>query len=186
MDTPEFPRGADAPEPLAHVEPLPVRVRFARRVTGNAWQPSAWQLAAVEPGEPGDPLAIVLHRDEAEGYFLNVDAAEPSIFVLWRLDDDAPAALEVTLSYNEAGRWMDGGETVERVPMPPEMIAWLAEYVRLHYRPETGRKRRGEKPSFMQREAFASLAERERRGISEGAVPGGRAEGGPRRGPRGA
>jgi hypothetical protein len=153
----------DGPVPLAEIEPVPVRVRFEQRETGSEWQPRAWQLAAVEPGEPGDDLAIRLFRDEAEGYYLNVTTEEPSIFVLWRLVDGVPSALQVTLSYNEAGRWMDGGETVDRVPMPPEMVPWLAEYVTLHYRPETGRKRRGAKPSFMRREEFAGMAAREGR-----------------------
>lgn len=149
-----------APEPLQRVDPIPVRVAFEAAPS----QVGGWRLGAVEPGDEGDPLRIELHRDEAQGYYLNVTTAEPSIFVLWRLAAGQPAAVAVTLSYDEAGRWMDGGEMVDRVPMPGEMAAWLAEYVQLHYRPEKARKRRGAKPSFMRREEFAAMAEREAAG----------------------
>ena len=72
--------------------------------------------------------------------------------------------MDQPLRRDEAGRWMDGGEMVDRVPMPGEMAAWLAEYVQLHYRPEKSRKRRGAKPSFMRREEFAAMADREAAG----------------------
>lgn len=160
-------------EPRRDVDPVPVRVTFERRETGNAWQPHAWRPGAIEPGGADAPLAIRLFVDEAEGYYLNVTTAEPSVFVLWGLPGDEsgivsdastepPHALAVTVSYNEAGRWLDGGERVDRVPMPEAMRAWLAEYVTLHYVPERGRKRRGDKPSFMRREEFEAMAERER------------------------
>lgn len=160
-------------QPRPDVDPVPVRVVFERRDTGSRWQPFAWRPVAVEPGEPDSPLAIKLTVDEAEGYYLNLTTAEPSIFVLWRLPGDEsgivseddptpPHALAVTASYNEAGRWMDGGERVDRVPMPEPMQSWAAEYVTLHYVPERGRKRRGDRPSFMQREEFEAMADRER------------------------
>jgi len=153
----------DAPglEPLAAVEPVPVRVRFAREPAVNRWAQAAPRPIAVEPGESGDPLQIRLFRDEAQGYYLNLTTDEPSIFVLWRDEDGEPAAVAVTLSYDEAGRWMDGGERVDRVPMPAQMIDWLCGYVRIHYRPEVTRKRRGAKPSFLPREEFARMVERE-------------------------
>lgn len=159
-------------EPRRDVDPVPVRVTFERRETGNAWQPHAWRPGAIEPGGADAPLAIRLFVDEAEGYYLNVTTAEPSVFVLWRLPGDEsgivsdastepPHALAVTVSYNEAGRWLDGGERVDRVPMPAQMIDWLCGYVRIHYRPEVTRKRRGAKPSFLPREEFARMVERE-------------------------
>lgn len=148
---------SSALEPLHRIEPIPVRVSFVPAPT----QAGGWRLAAVNPGVAGDPLQIELHRDEAQGYYLNVTTREPSIFVQWRREAGQAVAVAVTLSYDEAGRWMDGGEMVERVPMPGEMAAWLAEYVQLHYRPEKARKRRGAKPSFMPRDEFAEMARRE-------------------------
>ncbi len=177
--------GPPGAEPLRDVEPVPVRVVFDRHDTGSAWQPHAWRPCAIEPadadadvGTSADsaadaPLAVRLFVDEAEGYYLNLTTADPSIFVLWRLpsddsgivgasDSEPPHALAVTVSYNEAGRWMDGGERVDRVPMPAPMQAWVAEYVTLHYVPDRGRKRKGARPSFMPREDFEAMAERER------------------------
>ncbi len=161
-------RAAGGREPLAHVDPIPVRVRFERLDVRNRWVDATWRLAGVEPLESRqapapDALAIELHRDEAQGYLLNATSPEPSIFVMWRLDETAntPCPLAITLSYDEAGRWMDGGETVDRVPMPAPMVGWLAEYASLHHRPETRRKRRGNRPSFMARDEFDAMRRRE-------------------------
>lgn len=171
MDQRDFrPPGA---EPLLDVEPVPVRVVFERRETGNAWQPVAWRPQAIEPAQPGTSLAVRLTVDETEGYYLNLTTEHPSIFVLWRMpaddsgviaegDPTPPHALAVTASYNEAGRWMDGGERVDPVPMPEPMQSWVAEYTTLHYVPEKGRKRKGNRPSFMHRNEYEAMAERER------------------------
>ena len=165
----------DYQQPLTRVAPLPVRVRFAAQAVGGRWQATQWRLVDVMPAEPSEPsdLAIELFADEAQGYYLNLTSGEPSIMVKWRLPEDesgvvgdagAPLPLAVTLSYDEAGRWMDGGERVDRVPMPAAMAEWLAQFVRLHWKPEEKRKRRGTKPSFMSREQFEQMVEIERRG----------------------
>jgi len=33
---------------------------------------------------------IVLQRDEAEGYYMNITSPQPKVFVMWRLEDDRP------------------------------------------------------------------------------------------------
>lgn len=156
---------------------LAVTAGFALLPINSRWQSSTWQLAWVRPADAlpvgdGPPSAdgaiervsndtvLEIHRDEAEGYWLNVTAAEPSIFVLWRADDgEPPQALAATLSYHEAGRWMDGGQNVDRVPMPAEMTAWLTDWVNRTYEPPQRKRQRGERPSFMARSEFARLAE---------------------------
>jgi hypothetical protein len=92
-------------------------------------------------------FALVLHRDEAEGYYLNVSLPGARVFILWRLEDDKPMPLDVTASYNEGGRWLDGGHSVDSVPMPPEIFAWVGEYVEQNYRPEP--KKRVKPRSFV-------------------------------------
>lgn len=90
-------------------------------------------------------LAVALHRDEGEGYHLNLTSGAPVWFVMWRVDqhDPSQAAPElVTLSYNEAGRLMDAQERVDSVPLPPALQAWLAEFTAAHYRPEPKQRRR--------------------------------------------
>jgi hypothetical protein len=156
---------SEAARPHAEV---PVRVRFSLHRSDNVWQSTSWRLAEVVQDDAG-PLQIALFRDEAEGYYLNVTTTEPSIFVLWRhpespADDQPPEAVAVSVSYNEAARWMDGGEQVDRVAMPAEMTAWLSEFVNLFYVPEQKRKRKGQKTSFMNREDLARIADGDPKG----------------------
>lgn len=137
----------------------------------NRWVSEKWQPAAVVPlGEgartPGAPecvadgpqgttwrfpgVPIELHPTEAEGYYLNVTSPTPVVFVMWRLEDEGqvpPARPQVvTVSYNQAGRFMDGGERVDPVPMPDAIRAWIEPFVAAHYRPEPKRKVRRNDP----------------------------------------
>ena len=98
------------------------------------------QAHFVHPG-----LEVALHRDEAEGYHLNLSSGNPVWFVMWRIDDDDPSQARpelVTLSYNEAGRWLDAQERVDNLPLPAEVREWLATYTDEHYRPEPKQRRR--------------------------------------------
>jgi hypothetical protein len=129
--------------------------------TTNRWQTERWQIAAVLPDEghyqspkliegvagsikvahPGFELGIF--RDEGEGYFLNIHAPEPSIFATWRWNADETEAIPhaVTLSYNEAARWMDAQEKVERVPMPTALHETLSAWVEANYKPPEKKQR---------------------------------------------
>ncbi|MBU3599526.1 DUF3305 domain-containing protein [Polynucleobacter sp. 30F-ANTBAC] len=95
---------------------------------------------------------LQLFPDEAEGYYLNATATYPAWFVMWRLEDhpDGGEALAVphflSVSYYEAGRLLDGGETVENVPLDSETSAWLSAYVAENYKPEP--KKRARPASF--------------------------------------
>jgi Protein of unknown function (DUF3305) len=151
-----------------YIRPSPQSVRVAvvmeRRALANRWQSETWQPVAVVPDEPDAAtprvvledggrvqwlhpgFEIVLHRDEAEGYYLNLTAPEPYMFVMWRMDDGQAVPKLVTPSYHEAARLMDGGAQVDGVPLPAEIAAWLAEYVDANYRPEP--KKRARPPSF--------------------------------------
>lgn len=131
----------------------------------SRWASEQWQPATVDPVAPGrgTPAApecvedgpartrwrfagreIELHPTEAEGYFLNVSLDAPVVFVMWRAREDGsqPAAepFIATVSYNEAGRFMDGGERVDPVPMHPALREWIAAYVAVHYKPEPKKK----------------------------------------------
>lgn len=93
-------------------------------------------------------LAVTLHRDDVEGYHLNASAGQPCFWVMWRMEEvdgeDEPVAMPqiVTLSYHDAGRWLDAQETVERVDAPPEVLMWLQAFIDAHYQPEPKRRRR--------------------------------------------
>jgi len=67
------------------------------------------------------------------------------VFVLWRMFDDAePPARPViaTVSYNEAARFLDGGEQVDGVALPESIAQWMRPFIARHYRPEPRRKSR--------------------------------------------
>jgi hypothetical protein len=140
-------------------------VIMQRRRIQNRWQSVSWEpWSVLESDESQNPprqlvdkgdaaqwlhpgFELLLHRDEAEGYYLNVSSESPRIFVLWRMegDDEATAhavPMQVTASYNEAGRWMDGGHFVDSVAMPLDMFAWLGGYVEQNYRPEPKKRRK--------------------------------------------
>lgn len=135
---------------------LSVAVIMQRSPSTNRWASERWEVHGVIPdpgGGDGAPRVIlddgsvrqVLHpgftlelfRSEREGYYLNVSSPDPCAFVMLRnAEGEPPVPSFVTLSYNEAARWMDGGETVETVALAPELRRWLGEFVEEHYRPE--------------------------------------------------
>jgi len=133
---------------------FPISVVMQRRPLESRWTDHVWEPIGVLPGRADDGdarmlvnenglqqwlhpgLRLVLHRDECEGYYFNVSATAPRVFVLWRMDDESALPLDVTVSSEEAGRWMDGGHSVDGVPMPPEVFAWVGEYVEKNYRPQ--------------------------------------------------
>lgn len=105
-----------------------------------------------------------LFPDEAEGYYLNVSATTPSWFVMWRLEEDVERYIDeqsialaksetsfavphrICVSYNEAARLLDGGESVDTIPMSEQHATWLQEYANEHYHPEP--KKRHKPASF--------------------------------------
>lgn len=90
-------------------------------------------------------LPVTLHRDEAEGYYLNLSSGAPVWFVMWRRDEAEPPQAtpeRVTLSYHEAGRLLDAQEQVDNLPLPAEVRGWLQAYVDEHYKPEPKQRRR--------------------------------------------
>ena len=92
---------------------------------------------------------VELYADDAEGYYLNVTTNAPCWFVLWRMEEEANIADEpiakpemVSLSYHDAGRWLDAQETVEQVPLPPDVITWLKAFVDQHHVNELKKRKR--------------------------------------------
>ena len=131
------------------------------------WQPWRWTLAEVAPHEPGfgelprclresqgealwlyPDWAVELFTDDAEGYWLNVTSPTPAFFVMWRMSEpeDGREAVAVpqavSLSYHDAGRWLDAQETVETAPAPPDVVAWVSAFAGQHFVPEPKRRQR--------------------------------------------
>ena len=96
---------------------------------------------------------LELFRDEAEGYSLNLRTGTPVWFVMWRIDDEDPWRAwpeTVSVSYHEAGRWLDAQERIDNVPLPADLTEWLQAYTDAHYRPEPKKRRRPQ--SFLEPE----------------------------------
>ena len=90
-------------------------------------------------------LPVTLHRDEGEGYHLNLSSGAPVWFVMWRIDDEDPSRAwpeRVTLSYHEAGRLLDAQERVDNLPLGADVREWLQAYTDEHYRPEPKQRKR--------------------------------------------
>ena len=96
-------------------------------------------------------FVVELFRDDAEGYYLNATTPAPCWFVLWRMEEEATVAPEpiprpamVSVSYHDAGRWLDAQETVEQVPAPADVIEWMRAFAEEHYVPEPRKRKRPE------------------------------------------
>ena len=143
---------------------IDVAVVMERETAPNRWE--AWrhrplEVLLHEPAFGSEPrvlrddgrtrrtlypgLRLELFRDECEGYHLNLTSGAPVWFVMWRSDDeDASRGWPeiVSVSYHEAGRWLDAQERVDNLPLPAEVVAWLQAFNDEHYRPEPKKRRR--------------------------------------------
>jgi uncharacterized protein DUF3305 len=137
---------------------MSLAVVMQRRASNSRWVDHVWEPWSVLTGYEGESsvrqlvgeaavaqwlhpgLQVALHKDEAEGYYFNVSSANPSVFVLWRMEGEQALPVEVTASVHEAQRWLDGGHSVDKVAMPPEIYAWVGAYVEANYRPQPTKK----------------------------------------------
>ena len=90
---------------------------------------------------------VALFPDDAEGYWLNATSPTPCWFVMWRMieQEGQPARAEpqaVSLSYHDAGRWLDAQETVETIPAPADVVQWALAFAEHHYVPEVKKRQR--------------------------------------------
>ena len=171
------------------------------------WQPWRWTLAEVVPHEAGfgqtprclredaqgalwlyPDWTVELFTDDAEGYWLNATAPTPAFFVMWRLsEDDSPRAVPqaVSLSYHDAGRWLDAQETVETSPAPAELVQALLAFAEQHFVPEPKKRQRPQSfqrltDRFGQPVSISTEGKRKGAGAGQGGAGQGRAgEGGP-------
>jgi len=151
-------------------EKMPIGVVLECRKIDNPWQDHVWRPVAVIPGAPpgcgwkvlrqGDgwvhyhagTLELELHRKETEGYRLNLSQPSPTVFVVLRPNEDDDETehevvpFHVTVCPNEALDYDDGeDDTVEAVPMPEEVMAWVQAFVD-EYHVEVPFQKRKRKP----------------------------------------
>lgn len=141
-----------------------VAVTMERERAPNRWEDWRHRVVEVVPDDGGfgevprllrddgrvarwlhPGFTVELFADEAEGYHLNLSSGAPVWFVVWRLQDEDPsraAPAIVSVSYNEAGRWLDAQERVDNVPLDAAVRDWLQAFTDVHYRPEPKQRRR--------------------------------------------
>ncbi len=129
-------------------------VVMQKRTIDNRWQSEVWEPVAVLEDARCDAgqgkmatddgcerwvfrkLPLRLRREEAEGYYLNITTQKPRVFVMWQIENHCAIPQQVSASYNDACTWLDAGEQVDSVAMPPELYQHVSAFAREHYRPQ--------------------------------------------------
>lgn len=144
--------------------PLGIVLRRAPGVT--RWAKWVWTASAVLPGAgPADwrelrregetteihaaTLPLDLHGADTDSYLHELNTKTPSVYVILREATEGEHPLEVltvTASPYEAQDYADSGEElIEKVPMPPALFAWVADFVEEHHEEEVFIKRKRDK-----------------------------------------
>jgi len=145
---------------------IPVSVILERRLTRSGrWTAPRWELAGVLPGESDangervlltdsdgvqrylwSGLCLELFKDGAEGYWYNLLADTPYLFVVCSIDDsgsgDEIDSILVTVNQDEATGHMESDDLVLSIPMPAELCDQVERFVVENYVPATKKKRK--------------------------------------------
>ena len=145
-----------APE-SAISESMNVGVVLERRRLDDPWRDHAWHAVEVVPGAAADiswrelgkdedsvrylaaTLPIEMFRKETESYRINVTGQNPRVFVVLRPEPESPPGREMrpflaTVCPFEAGSYgQSEDETVDAVPMPDEIRAWVEDFIARHH-----------------------------------------------------
>lgn len=145
---------------------IPVGVVVRKTPGVTRWAKWSWTVSGVLPGagpatwrelrREGEAVeyhaatvSLELHGAETEAYLHGLSAAQPSVFVVLREDGDGDEPLEVVLataSPYEAQDYTDSGEEiVEKVPMPPGLVALVEDFVEDFHEDEEFVKRKRDK-----------------------------------------
>ena len=145
---------------------LPLVVIMQRRVIeNNPWIDHLWEAVAVTVDSrrldgdgpcrrvrEADGCTQELHRgfnlqlqiDECESYYHNLLSPRPRCYVVASLERDEPVPRLVTMSFDEAHAYMEGGEELFTVDVPPELYRWTEAFVLQHYVPRQRKRRKRE------------------------------------------
>ena len=163
-EKPQIEQDVGEAQPLARHERMPVGVIVERRQATNPWDDYIWRAVALVPGAPSNaPWSVVreegvavqffagnfeleLHPRETMMYRDNLLGRSPSAYVVLQLDATAEphgvAVRLVTVSPGDAEAYMDGAYSVDPVPLPDVIAAWLEDYVAQFHVDEAFRKRK--------------------------------------------
>ncbi|MCW9048250.1 MAG: DUF3305 domain-containing protein [Gammaproteobacteria bacterium] len=87
---------------------------------------------------------VTLHLDECDSYYHNLMSPTPHCFIVVRQNEenDEPEPFIVSLSFDEAHAYLEGGEEVFAVDIPPEIYQWTEAFVLENYCPQQLKKRK--------------------------------------------
>lgn len=141
---------------MAAKDKIDLGIVVERRRLDHPWQAEKWRAVAVIPGAPpvdqplllleGEgwsqyhvgTLALEIFAGETDGYRHNLSQRAPVVYVVLRQDDDpdtgALVPFHATVCPYEAQAYLETGEdTVDPVPMPVSIAAWLQDFVDRHH-----------------------------------------------------
>ncbi len=141
---------------------LPLGIVIRKTPGRTRWARWAWRAIGVLPGaapaewhvlrQEGDAVEyhaatvpLELWRTDTEAYLTGLSARTPAIGVVMRdaAIGDGPEVLLATASPYETQDYLDSGEeTVELVPMPEGLVAFIRDFITEHHQEERFVKRR--------------------------------------------
>lgn len=146
---------------------IPLGAVLARReISRSGWALVHWDGVAVlagerfaagharrqllHTGEEGaqylwDGLRLELFRDAAETYWFNLTGGKPSLFIICSEEEGGELLpIAVTADHDQSTSAVEADYKVFAVPIPPEVLPQIEEFVMTHFKPEPKRKRRRE------------------------------------------
>ncbi|HUG97601.1 MAG TPA: DUF3305 domain-containing protein [Gammaproteobacteria bacterium] len=144
---------------------IPVAAVLARKeISRSGWKLVNWEGVAVLVGERfaagstrgqllhegdgaaqylWDGLRLELYRDAAETYWFNLTASRPALFIICSEDgSNELTPVTVTADHAESTSAVEADCKVFAVPIPPEILGRMEEFVMSHFKPAPPRKRR--------------------------------------------
>lgn len=154
---------------MSVTDTVPVGVVIERREIDNKWIDHTWRAVAVIAGAPpmkvtdewrmlrrgegrthfhAGTLEIELHSKSTASYRANLANEIPYVFIVLQPGEEAdePEVMPklATVCPDEAVGYMETGHQVDGVPMPPELIAWVEDFVDKHHVDVAFQKRKRE------------------------------------------
>lgn len=146
---------------------LPLGVVVERRNIDNRWRKHDWRPVSVLPGADAEArwrmlrddadagiatfhaatLTLELYEKETEGYRVNLANTPPMVYVVLRPgeeygDEDVEPFLVTACPFEAESYAESGDEIVEGVPMPPEVLRLVHDFVARHHKDQPFKKRK--------------------------------------------
>ncbi|MEM6887929.1 MAG: DUF3305 domain-containing protein [Pseudomonadota bacterium] len=160
---------------------MPLGIVLRRSPGVTRWSNFVWRATDVLPGARADDWRILtedgevvqfhaatrdltLYVSDTEAYVHELQAKPPSVYIILREDTSEHRlhVLMATVSPYEAQDYADSAEEiVEKVPMPPAVLAWVQNYVAAHHVEE----------EFIKRKRGKYATEPRENGVGDSRVP---------------